>query len=551
MLIPHNPQFRNLWMFPRNVRFNWPLETKIRTQCLRKVLSKSDWNQSTQDAYMSELEKLELKKGAITKQVKNSGGARTYVSQLELLGLIFGDQNSKFLTIAGEAMADGDDETPVDILRHQLLNMQFPSPYSLSQNVKINPEIRVKPVQFILKLLSDPEINTLSDIETIFPVIYGHNMECIPICKDKIISFRNLELSNKTVDQQLIGVRKLINSFKDVLTIKATPKLNETELDYIFRRLRSDLRDIANTLKCYMESAGLIEIHDEETHKRYSLPPNMKKWSYDRVKTYRLDKFLDLDSDGYEIFQRRYGSFTKTKDTRRKINLKENYALSTVKDTIRQEFLYLFAGSNPTSNDIDRFIVKTEGKYNYTRDQILAYIPQSSYSNHADSSLYSLSVGGKNSWYQFEVALAQWIKNEFAVETCHTGQKRIHDQSFSDVFIRFTDNNCCGIVDAKSIPNGYTLPKSDRRAMESYAKNIDYLKKPSEELSFVGFVCGEIGSNKSGLRNHLNDLEDEINVPAFLIDTKELTITKNKYNGSHDSLIQFFSKSDILTSNMY
>ena len=63
---------------------------------------------------------------------QGGGGARTYKAWLASLGLIFTQESTKQikLTLAGEAIMNGD--SPLDVLKGQVLKYQFPSSFSFS-----------------------------------------------------------------------------------------------------------------------------------------------------------------------------------------------------------------------------------------------------------------------------------------------------------------------------------------------------------------------------------------------------------------------------------
>lgn len=60
---------------------------------------------------------------------QTGGGARTYRAWVASLGLIFTQESTKQtkLTLAGEAIMEG--ESPVEVLKHQILKYQFPSSF--------------------------------------------------------------------------------------------------------------------------------------------------------------------------------------------------------------------------------------------------------------------------------------------------------------------------------------------------------------------------------------------------------------------------------------
>ena len=96
---------------------------------------------------------------------QTGGGARTYKAWVASLGLIFTQESTGKikLTLAGEAIMSGD--SPVEVLKNQILKYQFPSSFSLSRGVQVAPRFKIRPFRFLLKLLSDSDIEYLTEEE--------------------------------------------------------------------------------------------------------------------------------------------------------------------------------------------------------------------------------------------------------------------------------------------------------------------------------------------------------------------------------------------------
>jgi len=56
-------------------------------------------------------------------------------------------------------------DSPVEVLKHQVLKYQFPSPFSLSRGVNVSERFKVRPFRFLLKLLADDRISYLTEEE--------------------------------------------------------------------------------------------------------------------------------------------------------------------------------------------------------------------------------------------------------------------------------------------------------------------------------------------------------------------------------------------------
>ena len=191
-LVLHNPNYRRIWMFPRNIRHIEPWKLMQIISLLKQQTDYSEWNgnQNLQNQFMMALDQANLKRPTNIRDPQ-SGGARTYIAQLQCLGLIYKKEKNLELTLAGEDIQKAN--SPLTILQTMLFHHQYPSSYGTGQNVKIHPDIRVKPFLFILELLNDPDIETLTNEELMIPTIYGHNFGCLNICKEKILKYRQTE----------------------------------------------------------------------------------------------------------------------------------------------------------------------------------------------------------------------------------------------------------------------------------------------------------------------------------------------------------------------
>ena len=138
-LVPFDNRYRRAWMFPRNIRKIYPWKLSQILSMVHMQLESNIWegNQSVQNTFTANLEKLGLKRPGVQYD-PNSGGARTYFSQLESLGLLFTrEDKTTWLTLAGQDLVEGKC-SPSQIIRTQLLNYQYPSIYSKSANVKVH-----------------------------------------------------------------------------------------------------------------------------------------------------------------------------------------------------------------------------------------------------------------------------------------------------------------------------------------------------------------------------------------------------------------------------
>lgn len=151
----------------------WVTRPKRKLNSIPEVLSTfaeisldQEW-QGQRDSHLSfegALEKAGLKRKG-ERRDQTGGGARTYRAWVASLGLIFTQESTGKvkLTLAGEAIMNGD--SPVDVLKNQILKYQFPSSFSLSRGVQVSQRFKIRPFRFLLKLLSNSDISYLTEEE--------------------------------------------------------------------------------------------------------------------------------------------------------------------------------------------------------------------------------------------------------------------------------------------------------------------------------------------------------------------------------------------------
>ena len=143
-------------------------------------------------AYETALEKAGLKRIG-DRRDQTGGGARTYKAWLKSLGLIFTQESTGLirLTLAGEALMNGD--PPVPVLTNQILKYQFPSSFSVGRGVGVAARFRIRPFRFLLRLLSDDRIQSLSEEEIAKIVVTEADNEsenCYEHIVSRLLQFR-------------------------------------------------------------------------------------------------------------------------------------------------------------------------------------------------------------------------------------------------------------------------------------------------------------------------------------------------------------------------
>lgn len=471
MTTPNKVKFRLSWMIPRNIRKINPWKINQIVQLLRDVISNDVWegNQALQNEFIDSLNNLGIKSGGSLID-PNSGGARTYISQLLCLGLIYYNEDKGIsYTLAGESLLNM--EAPLPILQKQVLRMQFPSPYSLSSNVKIDPSLSVKPFLFLLKLIKDPDLGYLKTSEIIVPVLYGRDIGCFQKVKEKILKLRSGSDFKDIID--------------DVLELK-TPRKDIKEWDL---KAFDYYNDIANTLKNYLESTNLIF----ESEKKGCFIIN-SDFNVDIENELKSISDLIPSPESSIKFLRSYGAWNRKKDTRRISNKKErpdpekNFILSQYAEYI---------GKNPLIQYPEEFVQFLKRDYGFKEDKIKATIDPflSNGLDHFESEYLRLSVGGIKTATEFEKTTALIFNDVLKIPSTHIGQKKnIYTVGgYPDILI--SNNSEGGYIDTKA-STSYQISSNDYSKMKAtYIPHFKNVANSSIELKLIIYVAGGFDSN--------------------------------------------------------
>ena len=236
-IVPHDPAYRRIWMFPRNIRYIAPWKLSQILILLSEQVTHSSWsgNQLIQDQFTKALELSGLKRSG-SKYDPHGGGARTYLAQLMSLGFVFLRPGGHvYTTLAGDDMINGN--PPLPILQEMLFRHQYPSIYSQNRNVRIHPSIKIKPFLFVLNILKT--VGFLTEEELVIPILYGHNENCFSYCVDKIDLLRNGA-----------GLESVIDDLNDLYT----PKTKKRP----FQSAIKDVKDIVEIILHFMDLQPLV-----------------------------------------------------------------------------------------------------------------------------------------------------------------------------------------------------------------------------------------------------------------------------------------------------
>ena len=473
-------KYRMIWMFPRNIRRIYPWKIAQIATLLRDAVSGESWTgrQDIQNSFCKALESAGLKRSG-EQYDPHSGGPRTYLAQLKSLGILFQDSNQRILyTQAGDELATGN--APLPILQDLLLRHQYPSCYSNLAQIKMNPGIRVKPFLFVMQLLMHKDIGSMSVQELIIPVVYGHNHNCLNICIDKILKLR------KTGD-----IKSVIDNYSvDLYTPRTKGKNIESRL--------SDVKDVANTMKNWMQATCLVDCETIDGTQRISIAQSARNKVENALAN--EDRFIEYASE--ESFQRKYGCLHAEKDTR---NLRPISERSFPQKSIILSQFFEYMGNNILDSYPEDFVIDMKEKLGIeepiTRQVIEPHLSKSL--SFFESTYLELASGGTSAALSFEKVTAQILSSKLKFSTKLTGQLKRHGKGgYSDIFVVALDNAHCGIIDGKASPN-YRLSSDDYYKMQAnYIPNYRELTDGRPlELAFCSYIAGGFGNIVPSLKN--------------------------------------------------
>jgi Restriction endonuclease FokI, C terminal len=523
--------YMNSWNAQKNKR----KLTGIRGELLHflEICEDKEWsgNRELQREYETLLESNKLKGGGNPRDI-NSGGARTYQSQIETLGLVFLDTNMKTpiyrSTLAGEAIING--KNPIHVLKYQLLKMQYPSPYSINRNVKISPQFKIRPFLFILKLLLDNDIEYISKEECgRFIIVYGLTEDSFSYVKELILAYRKDS-----------GNHNLPATFMEDSNSTKTKKHSlEKRISY--------LEDKAITLFNYLDSAQLV-IRTERPNKIYINPDSL-----DSIKEFINMKIPLIPYNGdidYLSFQRKYGAYPlKKKDTR----LFENKTVTDdmlIEAIIMEAYLEVTIQKIAINNDhIINDIYDKTGRPKETICRILDNILPDGLSNFENNYL-EMAQNGKISAIEFEKATAEIFSTIFRYTVSHVGQiKPKSDSNGGNTDVIFTSDTeyYCGLIDTKAIKN-YQISNNDKNKL--IINHIPNAKEHSNGKPIKAFIYVSC-SFKQAFNARIAKVVSEIGIHGCGITANNLIRLMNKVRThciDHLQLIKLFSIDREITS---
>lgn len=504
-LLSFEPDTRRVWMFPRNIRDIAPWKLYKILKVLLQCDSLDQYSGEDQKMMYRLLEESGIKKPGSIRD-RNPGGMRTYYSQLETLGLVFRveDKNTYNYTIAGEAIVN--EENPIKVLQYQLLRHQYPSAYALGRNVRIDPRMKVKPFLFILKLMHDEELDHyLTSSDVVFPVIYGHSNSCYEYVRSKILEYRE---TGSFVD--------VIDDWDNSLY---TPRGSAD-------KALNNILDIANTALNYLKASSLViaDYHKIDGRTRYLFNENYEQLYHDFMK--ECDSFLPIKTmDEYQSFQRSYGRYLKSKDTRSSSDEIQQKVSPTLQFATIKYIEYL--NSNLFDNQ-NGFFVAEMAKYGipFSDANRAVELLDSKKRTIEERTYLDYAFSGGTLSEEFEKATTSLFISLGFNRSKWIGRKKSFANwrgNFPDVFIQKEGTNDCGMADAKAT-SSYSLGHADMlKLKDTYISSNKELDCNSRLVYFLYIAGGFKGNTDLALEQ----LGTATNIPVTALDAKGMLKLKS------------------------
>lgn len=439
-------------------------------------------------AYEEALEAAGLKRVG-ERRDQTGGGARTYKAWLASLGLIFVQESTGKikLTLAGEAIMNGD--SPIAVLKNQILKYQFPSSFSLGRGVNVASRFKIRPFRFLLRLLFDSRIEYLTEEEIAKIIVTEAEKEtdkCFEYIVGRIIEFRNY--GDECLEEDFF--------------LKYQSSKGGINLEHPY----SHLIDLANTLVNWLEYTQLIkrengqvrileEKRDEVCQILSTTPP-----------------FIDRPEE-QEYFQRKYGIDPKHRKDDRNLLQTSNISAKTIAvQKIKKAYITL-ALSKPitgVTTDIIDYIVQTTGIDGKVVEEVLVEsYPRGSISAFM-TKYFEMAFKGRDEAVEFELATAELFHDVFGFQTKHVGPMGLTP----DVLLYSVEMGWQAIIDNKAYSK-YSITNDHRnRMVHNYLANIDRYSERQAPVAFFSYIAGGFGER---IDTQIKSIYDATGVPGSAI----------------------------------
>ena len=465
--------------------------------CCAKVSLDQEWRRmrNTHLLLEEELEEAGLKRRG-ERRDQQGGGGRTYLAWVSSLGLVFIQESTGCLklTLAGEAIMAGD--SPVIVLKNQILKYQFPSSFSMGRSVNVSPRFKIRPFRFLLQLLIDPSIEHLSEEEIAkIDIIEAENEteQCYQKVVDRLHTFRSKGDSCLAPD-----------FFEKYKSSKGT-----VNPDHPFKHLT----DVANTIINWLEYTQLAKRSDDD--KMLRIVPEKA----DEIKAVLAENtpFIDRPAE-HEYYQRKYGLDPKhRKDTRNLTETKTVTAKIITEQKIKQAFISESLRSpicKITADLIDKIADRTAADPKLVEDTLIKLYPHGAIGSFM-TEYFEMAFKGRDEAAEFEKATVALFETVFGFETKHVGPIGLTP----DVLILSDNDGWCGIIDNKAYSR-YTISNDHRnRMVYNYISGLNSYYHGSLPLAFFTYIAGGFGKN---IDVQIRDIVEETSVHGSAVSVSNI-----------------------------
>jgi hypothetical protein len=508
------------------INYWWVTRPKRRLNSIPEVLATfaeisldQEW-QGQRDTHLSLEEALEdahlKRKGE--RRDQTGGGARTYRAWVASLGLIFTQESTQKLklTLAGEAIMAGD--SPVEVLKSQIIKYQFPSSFSLSRGVNISSRFKIRPFRFLLHLLADTSIGYLSEEEIAKVIIVEAENES-DACYNKVVERIHLfrQKGDACLDSDYF--------------IKYAPGSGKVNNDHPF----SHLIDIANTFINWLEYTQFAK-RDEDDHLIRIVDDKITEVESILAIT---PPFIDRPEQP-EFFQRKYGLDPKhRKDTRNLTETKSITAKMIAEQKIKQAFIGESLKSpigKITPSLIDRIADQTGIDVHLVEESLLKLYPHGAIGSFM-TEYFEMAFKGRDEATEFEKATVELFKDIFGFNAKHVGPIGLTP----DVLILSDTDGYCGIIDNKAYSR-YTISNDHHnRMVYNYIRNLSNYYDGSYPLAFFSYISGGFGKN---INSQIQDIIKETSIHGSAMSVSNMIHLVKRYGTmgyTHQKIREVFS----------
>lgn len=446
---------QDYWWVTRPKRKLNTIPEELAAFCTVALGKKWGRNRMSHIAFEEELENTGTKRVGERRDASGSGG-RTHASMLYSLGLWFEKDEKVFLTLAGEAIMNG--EPPVPILKKQVLRFQYPSAYS--DTVKVSDRFKIRPFIFLLKLLTDVSVGNLTQEEIAFVVLINAENES-DRCYDTVV--------------------RMIREFRE-----SSGRWRIFGDDYLDRHdaTETNLMDVANTIMNWLDYTQLVY----RERKLIGIPDEKMDEVRDIVNNPM--PFIPYPTDA-DIFQRKYGVDPwHQKDTRNLLNTSAISAKLIEKNRILRVF-FNYSSIKPISRinaDVVDYVVNVAGTDSRFTEEVLekAY-PHGAIGGYL-TSYRDMAFQGRDEAIDFEKATTNLFQDVFGYKAVHLGQTGA--KSAPDVLLISDEDGYQSIIDNKAYSKYSITGDHHNRMVHNYLAGIRNYSDSDLPIGYFTYISG-------------------------------------------------------------